>query len=302
MGSAGGSAFDVAANKRTQAAKLLAEVNKLTAEADAWEQGAAGEQDTALELATLGPHYTALHDLRIAGSKANVDHVVIGPTGVFVIDSKNHTGKITFSKGTLWSGKYPQTWKLDALRFEARHIRLRVGRPVSTIMCFVSGQLAQDPIIIDDIHVTSIGKLRNTIRSMPVIMSEAEAMVAISALQTPEQRRANQAAMEADRKQSALASATGTTAGTMLAGPASAQGMVAKETAAPPVPYGRRKWFKRIVLVILGLTAFGRVLALFPEPPATPPQVPAPTVATQPAPTPALSTETPFATTATMAP
>jgi Nuclease-related domain len=34
------------------------------------------------------------HDLAVPGSPANVDHLVIGPTGLFVIDSKQWTGSI----------------------------------------------------------------------------------------------------------------------------------------------------------------------------------------------------------------
>ncbi len=35
-----------------------------------------------------------LHDRRIPGSKANIDHIVVGPAGVFAIDTKRYTGKI----------------------------------------------------------------------------------------------------------------------------------------------------------------------------------------------------------------
>lgn len=60
----------------------------------AWGIGAEGERVTARELAKLPAEYRALHDLRILGSRANVDHVVIGPTGVFVVESKRMRGKL----------------------------------------------------------------------------------------------------------------------------------------------------------------------------------------------------------------
>jgi hypothetical protein len=41
------------------------------------------------------------------GSRANIDHLVIGPTGAFVVDAKNYRGRLSFSKGTLWHGRYP---------------------------------------------------------------------------------------------------------------------------------------------------------------------------------------------------
>jgi Nuclease-related domain len=35
----------------------------------------------------------ALHDRRVSGTRANIDHFVIGPAGVFVIDAKRHQGR-----------------------------------------------------------------------------------------------------------------------------------------------------------------------------------------------------------------
>jgi hypothetical protein len=53
-----------------------------------WIRGAAGEAATAALLGLLGRRWVVRHDLGVPGSRANVDHVVIGPTGVWVIDSK----------------------------------------------------------------------------------------------------------------------------------------------------------------------------------------------------------------------
>ncbi len=54
-----------------------------------WRQGAKGEQQTARLLAKLEREgWRVLHDLAIPGSRVNVDHLAIGPGGVWVIDSK----------------------------------------------------------------------------------------------------------------------------------------------------------------------------------------------------------------------
>jgi len=60
----------------------------------AWGIGAQGERVTGRELDKLPDGYRVLHDLRILGSRANVDHVVVGPTGVFVVESKRMRGKL----------------------------------------------------------------------------------------------------------------------------------------------------------------------------------------------------------------
>lgn len=54
-----------------------------------WLRGAAGEVATAVLLEGLpARRWVVLHDRAIPGSAANLDHVVIGPSGVWVVDSK----------------------------------------------------------------------------------------------------------------------------------------------------------------------------------------------------------------------
>jgi hypothetical protein len=97
---AGESAREVARRAREKAARL----NKW---AEQFEQGADGEAATAAVLAALPPGWIALHDVRWPGRRlANVDHVLIGPTGVFVIDSKNWTGRIGLDGGHLRQNGY----------------------------------------------------------------------------------------------------------------------------------------------------------------------------------------------------
>ena len=64
-------------------------------DAVAWRRGAAGERRTARLLGPLERHgWAVLHDLAVPGSRANIDHLVIGPGGVFVIDSKQYRGRL----------------------------------------------------------------------------------------------------------------------------------------------------------------------------------------------------------------
>lgn len=60
-----------------------------------WAKGADGEVRTAAVLSTLPDSYIVFHDFNptFAGAVAswNVDHVVIGPNGMFVIETKNYS-------------------------------------------------------------------------------------------------------------------------------------------------------------------------------------------------------------------
>ena len=78
-------------------------------DAVAWRRGAAGERRTARLLDPLERHgWAVLHDLAVPGSRANLDHLVIGPGGVFVIDSKQYQGRLQLGRsGRLWHGRYP---------------------------------------------------------------------------------------------------------------------------------------------------------------------------------------------------
>ena len=57
----------------------------------AWAVGAVGEERVAARLqAAADRGVLALHDRRIPGSRANIDHIAVGPAGVYVIDAKRY--------------------------------------------------------------------------------------------------------------------------------------------------------------------------------------------------------------------
>lgn len=85
---AGESAYDVARRQREKAARLQRS-------AELWERGAEGEVEVARALESLPEGWVVLHDLAWPGRpRANLDHVVIGPGGVFVVDAKNWSGRV----------------------------------------------------------------------------------------------------------------------------------------------------------------------------------------------------------------
>jgi hypothetical protein len=62
-----------------------------------WKQGGEGEAKVARRLADLldGSGVHLLHDRRMPGrSKANIDHIAVGPGGITVIDAKTAKGKV----------------------------------------------------------------------------------------------------------------------------------------------------------------------------------------------------------------
>jgi hypothetical protein len=60
----------------------------------AWATGAEGEEKIGARLnAIASDNVRVLHDRRIPKTRANIDHVVVCPTGVMVIDAKKYKGR-----------------------------------------------------------------------------------------------------------------------------------------------------------------------------------------------------------------
>jgi hypothetical protein len=56
-----------------------------------WRTGAIGEHIVGVALDGLGGDgVLVLHDRKIPGSRANIDHIAVGPSGIFVIDAKHY--------------------------------------------------------------------------------------------------------------------------------------------------------------------------------------------------------------------
>jgi hypothetical protein len=60
----------------------------------AWRRGAKGEELLGKRLDGLAEHgVRLLHDRRIPGTRANIDHLAISAAGVFILDAKRYKGK-----------------------------------------------------------------------------------------------------------------------------------------------------------------------------------------------------------------
>jgi hypothetical protein len=106
-------------------------------QARAWQRGAHGERRTARLLDRLTRDgYVVFHDLAVPGSPANVDHLVIGPTGLFVIDSKQWTGSVHQSvDGLVWHNHYPLDRTLETVRWEAQQVSRVLGSRAAALLC-----------------------------------------------------------------------------------------------------------------------------------------------------------------------
>jgi hypothetical protein len=106
-------------------------------QARTWQRGAQGERHTARLLDRLtGDGYVVFHDLAVPDSPANVDHLVIGPTGVFVIDSKQWSGSVhQGADGLVWHNHYRLDRTVETVRWEAETVGLLLGTRIHPLLC-----------------------------------------------------------------------------------------------------------------------------------------------------------------------
>jgi hypothetical protein len=106
-------------------------------QARTWQRGAAGERRTARLLDRLTRDgFVVFHDLAVPSSPANVDHLVIGPTGLFVIDSKQWTGSVhQGADGLAWHNHYRLDRTLETIRWEADTISRILGTRAAALLC-----------------------------------------------------------------------------------------------------------------------------------------------------------------------
>jgi hypothetical protein len=121
-----------AAQGRTR--HLVARLVGARTEERAWRIGADGEQAVAAQLARLGPRWRVLHAVRVGDHGSDIDHVVIGPAGVFTVNAKHHPNTSIWVGGDTFmvNGRrvpYVRNSRHEARR-AARRLSEHVGFPV----------------------------------------------------------------------------------------------------------------------------------------------------------------------------
>ena len=88
-----------------------------------WKRGAEGERKTAKALQPLlRKGWTVEHDVQRDG-KANLDHVLTGPPGVFLLETKNLAGTISLEEGVLVARQFDDPDEVFRYRTLASRLR-----------------------------------------------------------------------------------------------------------------------------------------------------------------------------------
>jgi hypothetical protein len=120
----------------------------------AWGIGAKGEELLGAALAAV-PGLIALHDRRVPGTRGNIDHIVVAPAGVFVVDAKHYQDLIEIRNygwffrpdPRLTVGRRDKSklardmgWQVDAVKKALADAAIDPLPPIRPVLCFVGGR------------------------------------------------------------------------------------------------------------------------------------------------------------------
>jgi len=168
----------------------------------AWARGSKGEAKLAAALSDV-PHVRALHDRSVPGTRGNIDHIVIGPGGVFVVDAKRYQGLIRirdiggfFKRADrLYVGHRDcsrlatnMAWQVEAISRALSAGHVDPAPPVTPVLCFVEGEwpLISPPTLFEGVRIEGTRSIKKLVTT-PQLLEPAmiERLVAILAAHLP---------------------------------------------------------------------------------------------------------------------
>jgi hypothetical protein len=152
----------------------------------ALRRGIDGEERVAEILAELEPNgYRAIHDLDIG--RGNADHVLVGPAGVFVIETKDWGGRFYPVRGRLMFNKRAANEVVGQVRAAAVAVTRRLERAgidarVQPLIVSTRARVHRSPLRIGAVTAVEADGLPSFVRARPGSMDSdavARAMAAI---------------------------------------------------------------------------------------------------------------------------
>lgn len=156
-----------------------AAIERLRRNQQAWAAGAEGERRVADSLASLERFgWAMLHDVRWPDrARANVDHIAIGPGGVFVIDAKNWSGDVRVTPTAVRQNGYGRAPALEGVKQAAAAVTAILEpqhrSAVRGVMC-LAGQQDQPVTTVDGVLVCGRWELPQHLLDVPPRLSVLE--------------------------------------------------------------------------------------------------------------------------------
>jgi hypothetical protein len=160
---------------------FLARVLRVHTDERAWRIGADGEEMVAGQLAKLierDARWQAIHAIPVGDRGSDIDHVVIGPGGVYSLNAKHHPDAKVWVGGDTFMVNGQRQPYLRNSRHEAERasklLAAATGRPV--VVTGVVVIVGADDLVIkqapDDVHVVSRRRLVKWLQARPDAFDE----------------------------------------------------------------------------------------------------------------------------------
>ncbi|TFC28777.1 NERD domain-containing protein [Cryobacterium sp. TMT1-3] len=152
----------------------------LAADSVAWYRGAQGEIEVGRILSRLPLEWRVFHALPIGKAGADIDHLVLGPGGIFTINTKHHRGKKIWiaERSFLVNGQkqpYLRNSKFEATRV-TKMLQERMPQlpPAQAVIALVSPAQITIKKRPEEVRVLNANDLRPWLLKRSVALAEAE--------------------------------------------------------------------------------------------------------------------------------
>ncbi|QDY89104.1 NERD domain-containing protein [Arthrobacter sp. UKPF54-2] len=158
--------------------RLRRELERAERNAHAWSTGAAGEVLVAEKLQALEPYgWLALHDVHWPGRpKANLDHVLVGPGGIVIVDAKHWSGEVRLWEGNIRQNGYSRESEIEGVLQQASAVAALLEpnhrRLVQGWICLV-GQPELRGTTTSRITIEGLNTLAEAVASLPAVLDPA---------------------------------------------------------------------------------------------------------------------------------
>jgi Nuclease-related domain len=130
-----------------------------------WERGASGERIVGARLERIDG-IELLHDRRIPGTRATIDHIAVGPGGVYVVDAKLYgtmvkprgLGRFRHVDRRFWIRGHDESQLVAKVGVQVNALTRALNEapiPVTPALCFVDAQwpLPAEPFMLNGVWV-----------------------------------------------------------------------------------------------------------------------------------------------------
>jgi hypothetical protein len=154
---------------------VASRILRLPSEEGRWRKGAFGERVAGFYLHRLPEGWHTFNDVPVGDRGANIDHVVVGPAGVFTVNTKNISGKVVVTSRHVRVDGYSREYYPKAVHEARRASRLltaALSRPVAVtgVVCIIADEwvIKGQPA---DVHVSKAPGIKKWLLSLPTTLT-----------------------------------------------------------------------------------------------------------------------------------